>query len=80
MSWKLKLTQQVAVDMVIISVCTAFSTDKMNEKICFFKYFYPRSDKTSTRMNEADAERQFLADLEKAKALSMESQALEEFR
>ncbi len=31
-------------------------------------------------MNEAEAERQFLADLEKAKALSMESQALEEFR
>ena len=31
-------------------------------------------------MSEADAERQFLADLEKAKALSMESQALEEFR
>jgi septation ring formation regulator EzrA len=31
-------------------------------------------------MSEEEAERQFISDLEKAKALSMESQALEEFR
>jgi hypothetical protein len=52
-------------------------TDKIIIIIC---QFFFRADKSSKRMNEAEAERQFLADLEKAKALSMESQALEEFR
>ena len=42
----------------------------------YFKLFY----NSPRMMNEAEAERRFQEDLEKAKALSMESQALDEFR